>query len=316
VHTDVAMIGPDNAETILVVSSGTHGVEGFAGAGIQIGLLKEGIASRLKPTTAIVMIHAINPYGFSRVRRYNEDNVDLNRNFIDYSKPHPKNKGYEELADAIAPETISVWENLKSRLHLLWYRFRKGTLELRRAISSGQYTHPEGLFYGGRSDTWSNRTVREIAERYLSDAKRVVVVDVHTGLGAYGNAEIILNVPEDSEEYQRARKWWGNQVRTTVSGKSVSVHVQGSLKLAFDDMLPKTEVTAVSLEFGTSPPKEVFWALRAENWFHHHGGKDHPDKREVKADLLRVFYPDTTEWKLQVWKQGKEVVRQALDKLQ
>ena len=121
--TDVALIGPKDAKDILVLGSGTHGVEGFAGSGIQTGLLRQGIALNMKPNMSIVMIHAINPYGFAHLRRFNEDNVDLNRNFVDHTRPYLPdqgykefaNEGYHELANAISPKSISFWSNSKDR---------------------------------------------------------------------------------------------------------------------------------------------------------------------------------------------------------
>ena len=311
-YTDVALIGSEDAKDILVLISGTHGVEGFAGSGIQTGLLHEDIAANLKPDMSIVMIHANNPYGFAHLRRFNEDSIDLNRNFLDHSQPHPVNHGYKDLLDAINPKSISLWVDIKSRFDLLWYRLKEGKTSLREVISRGQYEYPQGLFYGGQFETWSNKTIREIANRYLSTAERVVVIDFHTGLGLFGHGEIILNELEESPSYKRAVEWWGERVRTTVSNESVSVHIKGPLKLAIPDMLPNAEVTAVSLEFGTYPPKKVFWDLRAENWLHHYGGKEHPKAKQIKADLLHAFYPEEDEWKSQVWEQGKEVVRQVL----
>ena len=79
--TDVAVLGPSDASTILVLESGTHGVEGFTGSAIQTGLLHEGLNSGPKPSLSIILIHALNPYGFAHLRRFNEDNVDINRNF-------------------------------------------------------------------------------------------------------------------------------------------------------------------------------------------------------------------------------------------
>lgn len=314
--TDVAFVGSKDAKSILVLVSGTHGVEGFAGSGIQNGLLREGVASQLKPYMSMVMIHALNPYGFSHLRRFNEDNVDLNRNFVDHSRPYTGNSGYEELEDAISPKSITLWENSRARLRFLWYRLKNGKLKLKEAISSGQYTHAKGLFYGGRSETWSNEIIREIASRYLSNAERVVVVDFHTGLGPFGHAEVILNEEDDSSVYQRAVGWWGDRVKTTASGQSVSVHLQGTLNLALPKMLPNAEVTAVGLEFGTFSLKKVFWALRVENWLYHYGSKEHPDAKRIKADLLRMFYPDSGDWKNLVWNQGKEVAERALLGLQ
>lgn len=311
--TDVALFGPKDAKIVLVVGSGTHGVEGFAGSGIQTGLLREGIAQRMPSGVSLLMIHAINPFGMAHLRRFNEDNVDLNRNFRDHSKPPPGSPEYQELADAIAPRSLSFWAEVGSWSRLLWFRRTAGRAAAQRAVTDGQYSYPDGLFYGGTFDTWSNRTLRAIADRYLSHAERVIVVDVHTGLGEYGDAEIILNDPEDSPAYGRAVAIWGSeQVRSTITGGSVSIHLDASVKLAFVEMLPESEVTAVSLEFGTRPGMDVFRAVRAENWLHHHGGGDHAKAENIKTCLLRAFHPDSDEWEASVWNQGKEVVEQAL----
>jgi hypothetical protein len=94
-----------------------------------------------------------------------------------------------------------------------------------------------------------------------------------------------MNVKPDTPAYKRAVMYWGERVRTTVKGKSVSVHLQTTLKLDVPKMLPWAEVTAVSLEFGTYPAKEVFWAIRNENWLHHYGGENHPDAKKITRFL-------------------------------
>lgn len=312
--TDVALFGTPGAKRILVLGSGTHGVEGFAGSGVQTGLLREGIASHVHSGMNIVMIHAINPYGMAHLRRFNEDNVDLNRNFVDHAEPASPNPGYEALASMIAPRSMSFWSEAVSWIRFFWNVIRNGRTGVTQAVTGAQYTHPKGLFYGGTFAAWSNQTIRSIAERHLSNADRIVIVDFHTGLGSFGNAEIILNSPEDSPAYERSVAIWGpEQVKSTVTGESASTHLGATLKLAFPEMLPNSEVTAVSLEYGTVPILEVFKALRAENWLHHHGGPDHPRAREIKSCLLRAFHPQSDEWEASVWKQGKEVVEQALD---
>lgn len=313
---DAAFVGAEDAKRILVVSSGTHGVEGFAGSGIQTGLLREGIGSRLPAGTSLLMIHAINPYGMAYLRRFTEENVDLNRNFRDHAEPHPRNPSYEKLADVIAPRSLSFSAEVVSWSRMLWFRMTAGKAASRAAVLGGQYSHPDGLFYGGTFDTWSNKTVRSIVRRYLSRASQVVFVDVHTGLGALGAAEVILNAPEDSPEYQRALAIWGpTLVKTTATGDSVSAHLEASLKLAIPEMLPDAEVTAVSVEFGTVPIMEVFKALRAENWLHHYGSMEYPKARELKMCLLQAFHPDSEEWEVSVWTQGKQVIELALASL-
>ena len=141
------------------------------------------------------------------------------------------------------------------------------------------------------------------------------MVDFHTGLGPYGHGEVIMNEPDQSPAYDRAVTWWGDRVRNSISGESVSIHLEATLKKGFSTMLPDAEITAVTLEFGTVEAMQVFKALRAENWLHHHGSISHPRAKEIKTELLRVFYPDNDVWKKQVWEQGKEVVEQVLDHL-
>ena len=282
---DVASFGNEGASRVLVVSSGTHGVEGFAGSGIQTRLLQDGIASRLPSEASLLLIHGINPYGMAHLRRVNEDDVDLNRNFRDHDSPYPSNPGYEQLADALGPTSISFWSEVASWSTILSFRVAAGQAATEAAVMRGQYSHPEGFSYGGSTATWSNTTLESVVSGYLSDVSTVVFVDLHTGLGDYGAAEVILNVPEDSSQYQRAVNIWGTALtRTTVTGDSVSTHLDASLKLALPGMLPAAEVTAVSLEFGTVPTLEALTAMRAEFWLHHHGGPDHP--RATRTEIL------------------------------
>ncbi|MDP6390299.1 MAG: M14 family metallopeptidase [Alphaproteobacteria bacterium] len=311
-YTDVAVSVPQNSNSILLLESGIHGVEGFAGSGIQTGLLREGIPTRITNGTGIVMIHAINPYGFAHLRRVNEDNVDLNRNFVDHTKPYPKNSDYEALADAIAPEGHSSFVRISSFARLMRYRAVHGKLALQSAIAGGQFTHPQGLFYGGTSETWSNKTVRTIIQKYLADARRIAFIDIHTGLGPYGYGELIHNYEIGSPAHERAAAWWGERLKSTATGESVSTDLTGTIKLAVSEMLPNTEVTGATLEFGTVPLTKVLRAMQDENWMHHYGDKDGVVGQQIQAKMRRVFYPDTDEWKTLVWQQGKQVVEQTL----
>ncbi len=310
--TDVADLGPGDAQAVLVLGSATHGAEGFCGSGIQTGLLRDGLASRLGAGQRVVMIHAINPFGFAHLRRVNEDNIDLNRNFVDHSGPYPANPDYDALAGVIAPR--AYWP-LVSGASIVWlqiHRMTRGKAKVAAAITGGQHTHPQGLFYGGQAQTWSNGTIRAIAQRYLQSAPRVVFVDFHTGLGPHGHGEMISGDEPGAPAHQRAVAWWGNRVKAMKAGESVSADLTGTVKLAIGQMLPGAEVTGITLEFGTVGPIRVLRALQAENWLHHHGGPGHPRARAIKAEMRRVFYPDTDDWKARVWDQGREVVDQAL----
>lgn len=315
-YMDAVRIGAPSAHTQVVIASGIHGVEGFAGSAIQTGLLQQGVLSQLPPAVTVLMLHAVNPYGFAHLRRVNEDNIDLNRNFIDHASIYPVNAGYAELADAIAPQSLSAWNNLKAWARLLWYGLLNGKAELQRAISGGQYTHPKGLFYGGNAASWTSAILAELTRSQLAQAQRVVYIDIHTGLGTHGEVEIIANYPDDSPQYRRATQWWGQRVRTPQTGESVSVPLRGTLNQALESMLARNDLLAVAMEFGTRPTIAVFRALRSENWLHHYGGVDHPDGTKVRHELLDVFYPLDEQWRLAVWRQGRDIVMQALANLQ
>jgi hypothetical protein len=89
----VARLGAADAPALLVLSSACHGVEGFCGSGAQVALLGDASfhAAVRQSGTAVLFVHALNPYGFSWWRRTTHENVDLNRNFHDFSQPLPAN---------------------------------------------------------------------------------------------------------------------------------------------------------------------------------------------------------------------------------
>jgi hypothetical protein len=220
--TDVALIGPAGAERFLVMISGTHGGEGFCGSGAQIDWLRRGEASRLPSGLAVLMIHAINPYGFAWLRRVTEDNVDLNRNWIDFSAPLPANAGYDALAGAIVPKTWTDAAQRESADALADFAREQGPMGLQQALSGGQYKHPTGIFFGGAGPTWSRRTQTAIFETWLGGAGRVGIIDYHTGLGPWGYGEQIITDAPPSTGYERARAWYGAAITCPAAGTSTS----------------------------------------------------------------------------------------------
>jgi hypothetical protein len=336
--TDVAILGPSDASRVLLVVSGTHGVEGFCGSGLQTGLLRNGLANRLPQDVRVILVHALNPYGMAWLRRVNEDNVDVNRNFLDDFTDPPQNSDYARLAREIAPEDFSEQAVDKARKRLLAfakeaaqcelrqldvespdellqaYVAKLGDLRLRTAIHRGQYTHPKGLLFGGTAETWSNRTFRDIVTKHMLGARRVVLVDIHTGLGPYGHGECLPSEVVDRRAYERARSWWGNTVRSTRAGEAVHTGITGSLRNAFVRMFCRdTEVTAITLEFGTYDSHELFVAMQAENWLHHHAKEIDPRWQRIKQEMLRIYYPNSDKhWRKMVWARANYVLDQAL----
>ena len=144
------------------------------------------------------------------------------------------------------------------------------------------------------------------------DSARVAFIDFHTGLGPYAHGEIITNEDASSPAYRRSLSWWGHRTKTTRTGEAVSADLYGTVEGAVMETLSPKEITAVSLEFGTVPPLTALRALIAENWFHHNADRHDPRQSVVKTELRRAFYPDSNDWKQQVWRQGCDVTHQAI----
>lgn len=311
-YTDIARLGPDDAANMLVLTSATHGIEGYCGSGAQICWLRQRGAASLPKDTGVLLIHAVNPHGFAWTRRVNEDNVDLNRNFVDHAKPHPKNEGYSELAEAIKPPRWDETHLGRAQRSFDAYIQKHGMFGFQGAITGGQYTHSDGLFYGGSRPTWSNVAIRQIIREELSRAQRIGVIDFHTGLGPFGHGEIIATGLPGTPALARTRQWYGEEVTSPESGTSTSAVVVGVMVDAFPQEAPFAEVTSVALEYGTYPVLEVLQAVRQDNWLHAHGDLDSAQGRDMKAFMRERFYPAEDRWKDMVWTRADEVIGKAL----
>jgi hypothetical protein len=313
---DVAYLGPDAPARLLAVSSGVHGAEGFAGSALQHQLLAEQLDGLALPRDAgLLLVHAVNPYGFAALRRVNESNVDLNRNFLRHPDEHEPNPDYDALFPYVNPERLDEDTDTASRAALLAFAQREGFPRLQEVLTRGQYDHPRGVQYGGARPEASNDALRSIARRETRGARRIAWVDVHTGLGPYGEVEVISELPEGHPGLARARAFWGGVVKTTASGESVSAAVCGSLDRALPAELADRELTLACAEFGTVEPVRVFWAMRADNWLHVHGDPDSASGRAIREELLAVFRPSDPAWMRRVLEVGAELVRQARDGL-
>lgn len=295
--TDTAWIGPRDASRLMIGMSGTHGAEAFCGSGIQVGWLRQGLFDKLPAGTAVLLIHAINPSGFAWVRRVTENNVDLNRNFVDHQAKKVENVGYRELRNYISPADWSEESERRNKTAFAEYAGQHGALALQSAITSGQYWDDEGVFYGGQTETWSNRTLRHILAPHAATVRRAAFIDLHTGLGPYGVGEIMSNHFGNGAGNRFIRDWWGNEATYFDDGSTSSAITTGDTQVGIDQALPKTEVGGITLEYGTLPLEQMIDAVRADNWVHLHGNLDNDQGRGIKADIRAAFYPEKDDWK-------------------
>lgn len=298
---DFATLGPADADKALVVISGTHGPEGLCGSGCQAGLLESPELRELTQNIRVVLVHAHNPYGFAWWRRTNEDNIDLNRNYVDFSEPLPTNEAYDLLKEAFNPRVLgdpAAAEALKT------YEAENGKVALMAAMLAGQRSHPDGIFYGGKEESWSNRTIRSELPKQVGGAEHVMVIDVHTGLGPFGEAYLVHGYPPEDPRHALMLEAFEGDMRSTAENQfdeDMPVDPKGPIVLAMDSILPGKDEFAYVVEYGTKPDDIVLGALRADNWLHSYGDLDSEQGRKIKADMRDAFYPDSDEWRQMIW---------------
>ena len=313
---DVAAIGPARPDRLIVVTSGVHGVEGFLGASVQFEVLR-GLAARGLPDgVGVAMIHAVNPWGFAHLRRVDERNADVNRNFVGESPPEPASPaGYAELDPVINPRgapaagsEIGYW--LKAGRLIACSR---GIRPLARAIAEGQYEYPHGLFYGGERAGESCRTLQDVVLGLAAGVGRLTVLDVHSGLGPSATATLICEANVGAA---------GSRARVLSDHYRRKVLLDGSAHNAYDARgtfarwcgraLADRRFLYVCVEIGTATPLAVLSALRRENRAHHWCPVGSGPYVRTKRALLEAFAPSSPRWRQASVAEAMEVFERTL----
>ncbi|NQT92399.1 MAG: DUF2817 domain-containing protein [Lentisphaerae bacterium] len=312
---DVAVLGADNAPAF-VVSSGVHGVEGFFGSAVQLALLERLNAPNSRKDIRYVLIHGMNPFGFAHLRRVNEDNVDLNRNFLtntdDYSGAPD---GYARLNGFLNPRSPpSRFEPFK--LKALWNVWRMGLQALKEAVAGGQYEYPRGLFFGGKGPCKSTQIVQDNCDSWLAASRRLVHIDFHTGLGPFGTYKLIVTESSDSEHYSWYAEAFGSEcVEPLTQPDGTAYRASGMFGQWMQSHFCMHDCRFVGAEFGTHGMMRVLDALRAENRAHHHCSESSPLYLRAKKELRERFCPDSPTWRRQVVESGLRIVDQGIQAL-
>ncbi len=310
---DVARLGAPNADNLVIVISGTHGLEGLAGSGCQTAWLHDNHMHHLPPNTAVLFIHLLNPWGAAWGRRQTEDNVDLNRNFVNFSAPRPDNHHYDALRDALncSHHNRDVYEKATA---LIRYNARlHGDNAVVAAIFQGQYRDSQGVGFGGTAPTWSNRTFHAILKAHAGHPRHVAVIDIHTGLGPYGYGMLINTSHVSTSALDLAQQWYGpslTAVRADPSG--IPYNLAGDLCSATERLFPSGVVVPVALEFGTFTPPDLLRLQIVDTWLHSTGNRQSGIAQDIRAKLWNFFYPATDDWCEMLYFRARQVIRQAI----
>ena len=314
---DVAVLGSEQPTRAVVVSSGLHGVEGFFGSAVQVALLEDVLGGVQPPEdAAIVFLHALNPYGFAFLRRVNEDNIDLNRNFLREGEAYSgAPDGYADLNGLLnPPQPPSVLSRLVFFPQALWNIVRHGMPTLKQAVAGGQYAFPKGLFFGGSGPSRTQTLLDRELPRWVGSARRVIHIDFHTGLGARGTYKLFADHPWGSEPIRALGEQFGHDVvEPWEPEQGESYEIRGGLGNWCKARLPAVDYDVLAAEFGTVHILQVIAALQEENRAHHWGGAEHPRTQPAKIALRNTFAPPEQAWRDEVVPKGVRVVQQAID---
>jgi len=312
-YLDAARLGRRDAPNLFVAVSGTHGPEGFCGSGCQTGWLRSPACAELPEDVAVLLVHAHNPFGFGWGVRQTQEKVDLNRNFVDHARP-PGNdlcdRFYERLGPFPEQWSEAFLEHFQATREAFYET--EGKEETERWLGYGQYRFPHGLHFGGMGPTWSRRALERLLGEHAAAARRVVLIDFHTGLGRYGYGELLSVDMPDTPAFARSRAIFGESVRSMPGGDAAATYSAGNLSEGVRDVLSHAEVTAHALEFGTYEGPGLQPTKIKCQWLLARDRLGDPDARAVREAYRAIFYPETDDWKELVTGRAMMVCRQAV----
>lgn len=315
---DTCYFGPMDAERLLVITSGVHGPELMTGSGPQVGMLIEGYFKDIADDLGILLIHGANPWGSAHIRRNNEDNADLCRNFIDHNNPPAHNTNYDEVKDWL-PHAFSPGDKGDTaRKAMEAYKAEKGDAAFGKGFMAGQYHDPNGMSFGGSGPVWSNEILEKILRKYGAKAKRIATLDFHSGLGPYAYGTMVCLQVGDA--LKRAKKAYGPWILAPrdpeQAQSSEAPDVNGHTTALHERVFENRDITSVVLEFGVDSYQNTAEIMMREHRLFHDKNTSEQEMQNTRNELLRAFYPTDKYWRRAVWNHSLQVLDQSLNLLE
>ena len=321
---DVLYIPAQSAKKrLLVLSSGTHGVEGFVGAAIQRMFLDEMLTKDFLDTTGVLLIHSLNPYGFKYERRVTENNVDLNRNSdTDKKLFSVKNEGYPAVSSLINPEGQI---NTRSAFHVFYHLIAVSRMltasmkSLRQAILQGQYEFPRGVYFGGSDFEPQITGIAPAVKAAAKDYPLVMNIDLHTGYGERGKLHLFPNPVEDTKTRE--------MMETVFRGYGIDwgdsddfYTVTGDFSGYLGKLLGNRTYLPMTFEYGTLNSQTTMGSLKSlhttisENQGIQFGFSSPENEKRVKTRFKEMYYPSSEAWKIKVVRDTRELLKASLER--
>jgi len=314
---DTAWLGPREAGRVLLSLSGTHGLEAHAGAAAQLNFARHVSLRQLPPDSAILFVHGYNAYGWEHGSRANENNVDLNRNMVDFGGALPANALYDTAVHGLfAPPALSADPVAQMREEMQRLFEQHGHDPVYDAINRGQYTRADGVYFGGRERQWSSDILLGPVQEMLAPARRITCIDWHTGMGGFGETFFICWHRRNEPRFRAACRWWGEQNLLDESGYSDAPRpsYQGIVMNELERVCARRgcELTGVVIEFGTHDPDQVEAAIMIDRALRHGLRVDAARERSLRALMHETFNPDVQRWRDSVLEKSLSIYQAAL----
>lgn len=301
---------------LIIISTGLHGIEGYLGGASQHLFVSEFMQLLDPDNTGLLLVHSINPWGMKYRRRVNENNVDLNRNFIfEETLPAKKvNPAYDQAMKLLNPQKpLIIAENPFSCLSLINKILVMGPAVFREAVLYGQYRHPKGLYYGGSSFERSTEVFNELFTNAVSGFEQILFIDMHSGYGPRYQMTLVNSFHEKRDSDDLKKLFSYPQVAKTDPDEFYQM--QGDMIDYFYQLIkaksPEKSFYGTSFEFGTYGESftAVLRSLKTminENRLFHHGSKNKRAARKVRENFEALFNPKEEQWREKALKDSRQ----------
>lgn len=314
--TEVAWFGRKDARHLVVGVSATHGVEGWAGSACQIGWARSGAGASLPDDVAVLQIHIVNPWGMAWDRRQQEDNVDLNRHYVDFDEL-PDDSAYRALdahvmCDLAGPDADAASAALAA------YEAEHGRRALHMALYGGQYSNPLAPSYGGLEPTWSRLLVDRLIAAYCGTAGRIVLCDFHTGYGPYGYGIPLWHL-EAGPQLDKARYIFGETTEAPLAGdRAKDEFIQnGHFYQYWVRKLPGADVIPMCFEFGGEHVSDEASIVneREDSLSWRDDDRLSAASRALRRRIRDIHCPPNDDWREMIWFRGRQLYREMIERI-
>jgi hypothetical protein len=302
---DIARLGARDARAAVVIISGTHGIEGYCGSALQSAWLDA--QPGLPSDCTVVLVHALNAHGMAWWSRTDQDNIDLNRNFLPFPV-RATNPGYRALHATICPSDWSEQTRAAIKVALAQFEAGHGKQALTDALIASQGDFPDGMNYCGTRASWSRGVLQAALEALAGEhPDRVVLLDLHTGVAPMGEVAL-LHFPLDADDAVQGRRVWHMPHPWFHFGAPGLANYSGLLVQDARTRFGPSWHCAVA-EIGTVDRERIREALRLDRFLRFQA---RGELAQYRQELLEVFCPSSAAWQQQALDRGCALIDHAV----